>query len=173
MASSAWVVALFSCWPAWPRLARCCSTCCASPCALGPRGQAHTLPSRNASEPGPVRAPCDTLRAMDEQRFRLLADQTFRRILDGFDTLDADDADIDTAGNTLNIAYRNGTRCVVNTQAVTRQIWLAGGQSGWHFSYDESSHSWLHDKGTGDELFATLTHITQQAIGQKPRFPEP
>ena len=107
---------------------------------------------------------------MDEQRFRLLADETFRRILDGFDAIDADDADVDTAGNTLNITYRNGQRCVINTQAVTRQIWLAGGQSGWHFSYDEPSKRWLHDKGTGDELFATLSQLTHDAIGQKPRF---
>jgi iron donor protein CyaY len=110
---------------------------------------------------------------MDEQRFRHLADETFRRILDGFDAIDADDADVDTAGNTINIAFRGGQRCVVNTQAATRQIWLAGGQSGWHFSYDEPSGRWLHDKGSGDELFATLSRLTRAVIGQAPRFAEP
>ena len=107
---------------------------------------------------------------MDEQRFRLLADETFRRILDGFDAIDADDADVDSAGNTIHITFRGGQRCVVNTQAATRQIWLAGGQSGWHFSYDEATRSWLHDKGSGDELFATLARLSQAAIGQAPRF---
>ena len=110
---------------------------------------------------------------MDEARFRLLADETFRCILDGFDGIDADDADVDTAGNTLQMVFGNGQRCVVNTQAATRQIWLAGGQSGWHFSYDEASKRWLHDKGTGDELFAILSKLTQEAIGQKPRFKSP
>ena len=40
---------------------------------------------------------------MDEQRFRRLADETFKRILDGFDAIDADDADVETAGNTIQI----------------------------------------------------------------------
>lgn len=108
---------------------------------------------------------------MDEQHFRHLADETFRRILDGFEAIDADDADLDTAGNTINITFRGGKRCVVNTQAAVRQIWLAGGQSGWHFSYDEGTRRWLHDKGSGDELFATLARLTRDAIGQSPTFP--
>lgn len=107
---------------------------------------------------------------MDEQSYRHLADATFKRILDGFDAIDADDADVETAGNTINIAFRDGSRCVVNTQGSVRQIWLAGGQSGWHFSYDESARQWLHDKGTGDELFATLTRLTREATGQTPEF---
>jgi len=107
---------------------------------------------------------------MDDQRFRHLADQTFRAILDGYDAIDADDADVESAGNTLNIAFRNGQRCVVNTQSAVHQIWLAGGQSAWHFSYDEQLGKWLHDKGTGDELFACLRALTQAAIGQVPNF---
>ncbi|HEX6243371.1 MAG TPA: iron donor protein CyaY [Polyangiales bacterium] len=110
---------------------------------------------------------------MDEQRFRHLADATFRRILDGYEHIDADDADVDTAGNTIHVTFGNGARCVVNTQAATRQIWLAGGQSGWHFSYDPDSQRWLHDKGTGDELFAVLSRLTHEAIGQTPKFGQP
>jgi iron donor protein CyaY len=107
---------------------------------------------------------------MDEQSYRHLADATFKRILDGFDAIDADDADVETAGNTIHIAFRSGARCVVNTQSSVQQIWLAGGQSGWHFSYDESTRRWLHDKGSGDELFATLTRLTREATGQTPAF---
>ncbi len=107
---------------------------------------------------------------MDEQRFRHLADETFRRILDGFDAIDADDADVDTAGNTIHIAFKDGSRCVVNTQSAVSQIWLAGGQSGWHFSYDEAAGQWLHDKGSGDELFSTLARLTKSTIGIAPNF---
>jgi CyaY protein len=107
---------------------------------------------------------------MDEQRFKHLADDTFRTILDGFDEIDADDADVDSAGNTLNILFRNGQRCVVNTQSSVHQIWLAGGQHGWHFSYDEQRGQWLHDKGTGDELFDCLSRLTHEAIGKRPSF---
>lgn len=108
---------------------------------------------------------------LDDQRFKHLADIAFRAILDAFDDIDADDADVETAGNTLQITYRDGKRAVVNTQSATHQIWLAGGQSGWHFDYDEVSKRWLHDKGTGDELFSVLSRITQAAIGKAPRFP--
>ena len=107
---------------------------------------------------------------MDEQRFHHLADATFKRILDAFDDIDPEDADGETAGNTINIVYRGGTRCVINTQSATGQIWLAGKQSGWHFSFDEPSGRWLHDKGTGDELFAVLSSITQGAIGKALTF---
>jgi len=107
---------------------------------------------------------------LDDQRFRHLADVAFRAILDAFEDIDADDADVETAGNTLQITFRGGKRCVVNTQGATRQIWLAGGQSGWHFDYDEPTGRWLHDKGTGDELFGVLTRLTQQAIDKAPRF---
>ena len=107
---------------------------------------------------------------MDEAHFRKLADAAFRRIEDGFDHIDADDADVEAAGNTLNIAFRGGSRCVVNTQAATSQIWLAGGQSAWHFSYDPASERWLHDKGSGDELFSVLKRLTREAIDQEPQF---
>lgn len=107
---------------------------------------------------------------MDEQSFRHLADAAFKRILDGFDAIDADDADVETAGNTINIAYRGGARCVINTQGAVHQIWLAGGQSGWHFSYDEVAGKWLHDKGSGDELFGTLARLTRDQIGLVPEF---
>lgn len=107
---------------------------------------------------------------MDDQRFRHLADGTFRAILDGFDDIDADDADIESAGNTLTITFRNGQRCVVNTQSSVHQIWLAGAKSAWHFSYDEATQKWLHDKGTGDELFASLEKLCVDAIQLKPKF---
>lgn len=102
---------------------------------------------------------------MDDARYRLLADQTFRRILDAFDDIDVEDADVETAGGVIRIDYRGGERCVINTQAATHQIWLAGAKSGWHFSYDEDGERWMHDKGTGDELFAVLERLTRDATG--------
>ena len=110
---------------------------------------------------------------MDEPRFRHLADETFGKILDAFEDIDVDDADVEQAGGVIRIVFRGGSRCVINTQGATRQIWLAGGKSGWHFDYDEGTGQWLHDKGTGDELFATLSKLTQEAIGQTPSFKQP
>jgi CyaY protein len=107
---------------------------------------------------------------MDEQRFKHLADDTFRRILRAYDAFDPDDAEAETTGATIHITLRGGKRCVINTQTATRQIWLAGGGAGWHFDYDEATQGWIHDKGTGDELFVVLTRLTEQAAGRAPSF---
>lgn len=107
---------------------------------------------------------------MDEQQFKHLADQTFKRILVAFDAFDPDEAEAETTGATINITFANGKRCVVNTQTAVRQIWLAGLGGGWHFDYDAASGTWLHDKGTGDELFSVLKKLTREAIGKEPAF---
>lgn len=101
---------------------------------------------------------------MDERTYEKLASETFRRVLDLFEAVDPDDADVEPAGDVIRIDLRNGQRIVLNTQRPARQIWLAGGQSAWHFSYDAGSSSWQDDKGRG-ELFDTLRALTQQAIG--------
>ena len=104
---------------------------------------------------------------MEEPRYVQLVDKTFRAIQDAFEDVDPDDADVYMAGDVLTIAFRNGVKCVVNTQRPTRQIWLAGSARGWHFSYDAAQDRWLDDKGRGEELYATLSQLTEQAIGRR------
>lgn len=101
---------------------------------------------------------------MDERRYQDLAAVAFRKLLDLFDVIDADDADVEPGGDVIRITYRGGARVVVNTQRPARQIWLAGGNRAWHFSYDEGAAQWLDDK-TREELFATLSRLTRDAIG--------
>jgi iron donor protein CyaY len=96
---------------------------------------------------------------MDERTYEKLATDTFRRVIDLFESVDPDDADVEPSGDVIRIDLRNGQRIVLNTQRPARQIWLAGGQSAWHFSYDAGSATWLDDKGRG-ELFATLRTLT-------------
>jgi len=101
---------------------------------------------------------------MDERAYEKLASDTFKRVLDLFEQVDPDDADVEPSGDVIRIDLRNGQRIVLNTQRPARQIWLAGGQSAWHFSYDATSSRWLDDKGRG-ELFDTLRNLTRDAIG--------
>jgi len=101
---------------------------------------------------------------MDERTYEKLASDTFKRVLDLFEAVDPDDADVEPSGDVIRIALRDGQRIVLNTQRPARQIWLAGGQSAWHFSYDADSATWQDDKGRG-ELFHTLRVLTRQAIG--------
>lgn len=101
---------------------------------------------------------------MEERRYQELAAVAFRKLLDLFDTIDADDADLEPGGDVIRITFRGGARVVVNTQRPARQIWLAGGSRAWHFSYDEAHSQWRDDK-SGEELFATLAQLTRDAVG--------
>ena len=102
---------------------------------------------------------------MDESRYEKIAADALRRVVDLYEEVDADDADVEPSGDVVRITHRDGSVVVVNTQRPARQIWLAGGRSAWHFSYDEASERWLDDKGRGDELFATIRRLTRDAIG--------
>ncbi|WP_394847511.1 iron donor protein CyaY [Pendulispora brunnea] len=102
---------------------------------------------------------------LEEPHYQQLADSAFRRIEDAFQDVDPEEADCERAGDVVTILFRNGTRCIVNTQRPTRQIWLAANARAWHFSYEEATSRWLDDKGTGAELFATLGHIVKETAG--------
>lgn len=103
---------------------------------------------------------------MDEREFEKRAADAFKRVLDLFEDIDPDDADVEPSGDVVRIDYRGGARVVLNTQRPARQLWLAGGQRAWHFSFDPARAEWLDDKGRGDELFATLSSLTRTAIGR-------
>lgn len=108
--------------------------------------------------------------ALDEKKYRELAQATLDRIVDAFDAIDVEDADLETAGGVINVKFRNGSRCVVNMQAPTQQLWLAGAGRGWHFAYDEGTATWLDDRGTGDEILAVLSKLTHDATGITLKF---
>jgi len=98
---------------------------------------------------------------MDEPSYQKLADKTLRRVEDMFRDVDPDDADYDRAGDVLTFTFRDGTKCVLNTQRPTRQLWLAAKASAWHFAYDANHDRWIDEKGTGIELFAKLVEIAR------------
>lgn len=102
---------------------------------------------------------------MDESRYQTLADDAFRTMESMFEDVDADDVDVERAGDVMTLTFRDGKKCVVNTQRPTRQIWLAANARAWHFSYDESSKSWLDDKGQGIELLQRVADIVKEHAG--------
>jgi CyaY protein len=101
---------------------------------------------------------------MEEREFEQRAGDAFKRVLDLFENVDSDDADVEASGDVIRIDYRGGGRVVLNTQRPARQLWLAGGSKAWHFSFD--GERWLDDKGRGDELYATLSALTLQTLGR-------
>jgi CyaY protein len=102
---------------------------------------------------------------MDEARYLQLADQTFKHIQDAFDDVDPDIVEAHAAGDVLTLTFADRSKCVINTQRPTRQIWVAARARAWHFSYDEATGRWFDDKGRGDELMATLRTIVRESTG--------
>lgn len=102
---------------------------------------------------------------MDEPRYQHLAEAAFRRIEAMLEDVDADDVDVERAGDVLTLTFSNRKKAVVNTQRPTRQIWLAADARAWHFSFDEASGDWLDDKGQGVELCRKVAEIVKEQAG--------
>jgi CyaY protein len=103
---------------------------------------------------------------MDEREFENRAAEAWKRVLDLFEDFDPEEADVEHAGDVIRIDYRGGARVVLNTQRPARQLWLAGGARGWHFSFEPTRGLWLDDRTQSDELYATLSALTVSAIGR-------
>jgi CyaY protein len=104
---------------------------------------------------------------MEEREFEKKAAEAYKRVVDLFESFDPDEADVEPSGDVIRIDYRGGSRVVLNTQRPARQLWLAGGSRAWHFSFDAAQGLWFDDKGRGEELYATLSALTEQAIGRR------
>jgi len=102
---------------------------------------------------------------LEETRYLALADAAFKRIERAFADVDADDADLERAGDVVTILFRGGKKCIVNTQRPTRQVWVAANARAWHFSYDEAKDAWYDDKDPATELYATIAAIVREASG--------
>ncbi len=99
---------------------------------------------------------------MEEQAYRRLVDDTFRRIDDAFADVDPDQAESSLSQGALTILFPGGVRAIVSPQPPVRQIWLAFRDRAWHFNYDDAKKQWLDDRGQGMELFAQLTTIAKE-----------
>jgi CyaY protein len=79
--------------------------------------------------------------------------------------VDADDVDVERAGDVLTLTFRDGKKAVINTQRPTRQLWLAANARAWHFSWDGARSRWMDDKGQGVELFERVAAIVKEHAG--------
>jgi len=102
---------------------------------------------------------------MTESVYSTLTDRAFHVIEDALKDSDPDEVDCERAGDVLTLTFKDGKRCILNTQRPTRQLWLAANARAWHFSYDEAQAKWLDDKRHTDELFATLVGIIKGQAG--------
>lgn len=102
---------------------------------------------------------------VDEQKYLHLADEAFKAIERAFEEVDPDLAEATLAGDVLTIGFKDGSKCIVNTQRPTRQIWLAALSRGWHFGYDEATGRWMDDRGAGVELYRCVADVTKKTVG--------
>ena len=102
---------------------------------------------------------------IDEPRYLHLVDEAFKTLENALDRVDPDDAEAYRAGDVITITFRDKSKCIVNTQRPTRQIWLAARSRAWHFDYDAATGRWLDDKGRGDELYGTLARVVRDTAG--------
>lgn len=102
---------------------------------------------------------------MDESRYQKLADSALGTIERMFEDVDAEVVDVERAGDVITLTFANRKKCVINTQRPTRQIWLAANARAWHFSFDDTSSTWLDDKGQGVELVAQVAAIVKEQAG--------
>ena len=107
---------------------------------------------------------------MDEKRYLELAHETFERVLRAFDDVDVEAADLESAGDVLTVACKDGARIVLNTQRPAREIWLAGAARAWHFGWDEGRARWVDPRREGAELEATLAELVRAHAGVELRL---
>ncbi len=108
---------------------------------------------------------------MDEQAYQHLADATFARIERALGDVDPDELDLERAGDVLTLTFKRGTKCVINTQRPTRQIWVAANARAWHFGWSAKDEKWIDDKGERAEgggtldLFEAIRRIVRDSSG--------
>ena len=102
---------------------------------------------------------------MEDSQYQQLADKALRALETMLDDVDGEDVDLERSGDVVTMTFKDGKRCVVNTQRPTRQIWLAANARAWHFGWDEPSSRWMDDKGQGVELFERVRAIVKEHAG--------
>ncbi|MBK7659493.1 MAG: iron donor protein CyaY [Betaproteobacteria bacterium] len=102
---------------------------------------------------------------MDESEFHRAADAVLARIEAACSA--ARDLDADIEAGILTIECPDGSKVIVNKQAVNREIWVAARSGGFH--YRSSGGAW-RDTRSGEELFAALANILAVQAGERVEF---
>jgi CyaY protein len=97
---------------------------------------------------------------MSDKTFLDLAESTLNQIEAAMDRLndeDVIDVECKRSGNVLEIEFiDNGSKIIVNSQAFTKELWVAAKAGGYHYRHDGSV--WLNTRD-GSELLASLSTL--------------
>ena len=103
---------------------------------------------------------------MSDKTFLDLAELTLNTIeaaLDRLNDEDVVDVECKRSGNVLEIEFiDNGSKIIVNSQAFTKELWVAAKAGGYHYRHNGTA--WI-DTRDGSELFAALSSLASAQGG--------
>lgn len=103
---------------------------------------------------------------LTESDYDVLALPELQSLIAGLDALASDQIEAELASDILTVEFSDGSRYVLNSHRAARQIWLAAERSAWHFDFVPVTKTWVASK-TGDELWATLTRLVSDKLGER------
>jgi CyaY protein len=106
---------------------------------------------------------------MDDKEFLKAADECLGRVAKWLEDFDPDEADYATADGSVTIEFPDDSKFILSRQSATRQIWLAAGARGFHYTFDSGTGTWRDDKD-GHELFTHLAEVVGEQIGHPVEF---
>jgi iron donor protein CyaY len=101
---------------------------------------------------------------MDDNEFRARSDAALSKVAKWLEDFDPDDADYTTADGVVTIEFSVGAKFILSRQSQMKQLWLAAGAHGFHYSWNDARSCWLDDKD-GHELFPRLAEVVSEQIG--------
>ena len=107
---------------------------------------------------------------MDDREFIAKADACLGRVAKWLEDFDPDDVDYSTADGSVTMEFPDGAKFILSRQSATKQVWLAAGARGFHYTYDASHDGWRDDKD-GHELYQKLAEVVGEKIGREVERP--
>jgi CyaY protein len=101
---------------------------------------------------------------MNDAEFLERSDFTLSKVAKWLEDLDPDEVDYTTADGVVTIEFAGGAKFILSRQSQMKQLWLAAGSHGFHYSWDSSRGIWIDDKD-GHELFPRLAETISEQLG--------
>jgi len=107
---------------------------------------------------------------MNDAEFLERSDLTLSKVAKWLEDLDPDEVDYTTADGVVTIEFADGAKFILSRQSQMKQLWLAAGSHGFHYSWDVSRGRWIDDKD-GHELFPRLAETISEQLGHPVESP--
>ena len=106
---------------------------------------------------------------MDDNEVRERSDAALTTVAKWLEEIDPDEVDYTTADGVVTIEFSTGAKFILSRQSQMKQMWLAAGSHGFHYSWDVARSLWLDDKD-GHELFPRLAETISEQLGHPVAF---